>query len=86
MVDLLGAPPCHEILYVKKDAHARADLAEALLDELAHILAERPSICRQGPIGGSRYEQEASVTASTERMRVCAEMSWHCGSNSRSGS
>eukprot|EP00966_Prymnesium_polylepis_P188567 4369653-Prymnesium_polylepis.1 len=44
VVNLLGAAARHQILDVEEDAQARADLATALLDELAYVLAKRPSI------------------------------------------
>eukprot|EP00966_Prymnesium_polylepis_P235078 5437601-Prymnesium_polylepis.2 len=44
VVDLLGAPTRHEVLDIEEDAKARADLAAALLDELADVLAEWPGV------------------------------------------
>eukprot|EP00966_Prymnesium_polylepis_P323628 7379793-Prymnesium_polylepis.1 len=44
VINLLGATARHEVLDVEKDVHARADLAAALLDELADVLPERPSV------------------------------------------
>jgi hypothetical protein len=44
VVDLLGAWAGGKVLDVEEDAHARADLAAALLDELADVLADGPGM------------------------------------------
>eukprot|EP00966_Prymnesium_polylepis_P278693 6438472-Prymnesium_polylepis.2 len=45
MVDLVCARARRQVLHVEEHSQARADLTAALLDELAHVLAERPRIC-----------------------------------------
>eukprot|EP00966_Prymnesium_polylepis_P276156 6380149-Prymnesium_polylepis.1 len=51
VVDLLGAAARHKVLNIEKDMQAWANLVAALLDELAHILAQWP--------GGREEEVEA---------------------------
>eukprot|EP00966_Prymnesium_polylepis_P327659 7383515-Prymnesium_polylepis.3 len=44
VVDLFGTGPRGEVLDVQEHVKARADLMAALLDELAHVLPERPGV------------------------------------------
>eukprot|EP00966_Prymnesium_polylepis_P196099 4544521-Prymnesium_polylepis.2 len=56
VVDLLGARAGSKVFHVEEDVQARADLAAALLDELAHVLTERPSVRKEEMKAGRRLE------------------------------
>eukprot|EP00966_Prymnesium_polylepis_P033972 789741-Prymnesium_polylepis.1 len=58
----LVTPPVTRSSNIEEDAQARADLAAALLDQLAHILAERPGcacVCEHGHFTQLRAPAEA---------------------------
>eukprot|EP00966_Prymnesium_polylepis_P083138 1925579-Prymnesium_polylepis.1 len=60
VVDLLSARAGPEVLDVEEDVHVRADFAAALLDELAHVLAERPRM-RQEEVEARRWLEPRQV-------------------------
>eukprot|EP00966_Prymnesium_polylepis_P181715 4209322-Prymnesium_polylepis.3 len=60
LVDLLGARAAGEIFDVETDAYTRADLAAALLDELANVLPEWPGV-RQEEVEARRLFQTGKV-------------------------
>eukprot|EP00966_Prymnesium_polylepis_P150646 3479849-Prymnesium_polylepis.2 len=47
--------------------HARTNLAEALLDELTHILAKRPCVCQRSRVS---MRMPAPREAKVQRRRV----------------
>eukprot|EP00966_Prymnesium_polylepis_P136351 3150633-Prymnesium_polylepis.1 len=56
VLDLLGAGARGEVFDIEEDMDARADLAVALLDELAHVLAQSPSMReKEMEAGGVRW-------------------------------
>eukprot|EP00966_Prymnesium_polylepis_P113568 2626019-Prymnesium_polylepis.1 len=70
VVDLLCARPRCQVFDIKEDVQAGADLATALLDELADVLAKRPRVWQEQANGQTLSRPGAAARQSRHHGRA----------------